>query len=297
MIILKNSEKNGTKESGLVTPTPELLDQIIWKHDYNMTLHTNFFFMFSFHDHNHHPIYKIFVIKEVPYDLRTPKLEQPIRRTTNYGLRTFSYLGSKLWNEYLSDFNYTCDMDLDELKFFLKHWEGPSLDPTYQNYVWTLLADLLFGACVLHGRYFICFDLTFYTCIILIPSFISMYRMTLHCIYCTVQSRILACWLMLSVAETTINEVYLILSYLILSYHSHLIYANLHLICFKAMCSIPYRNFSWKFILKYCLDWQIFYVSTLYHPVTYKSIIWISLGSKFHFTTSLGTHLLTFSQI
>ena len=163
-------------------------------------------------------LHDIFVLKEVPYDLRTPKLEQPNRRTTNYGLRTFSYLGSKLWNEFLSDFNYTCDTDLDELNFFLKHWEGPSLDPTYRNYVWTLLAGLLFGAGVLHGWYFICFDLIFYTCIILIPSFIPiMYIMTLHCIYCTFQRRILACWLMLSVAKTTINKVYLILSYLILS--------------------------------------------------------------------------------
>ena len=157
-------------------------------------------------------LHEIFVLKEVPYDLRTPKLEQPNRRTTNYGLRTFSYLGSKLWNEFLSDFNYTCDTDLDELKFFLRHWEGPSLDPTYRNYIWTLLANLLFGAGVLHGWYFICFDLTFYTCIILISSFIFMYIVTLHCIYCTFQSRILACWLMLSVAKTTINKVYLILS-------------------------------------------------------------------------------------
>ena len=155
----------------------------------------------------------IFVLNEIPYDLRTTKLEQPIRRTTNYGLRTFSYLGSKLWNDFLPDFNYTCDTDLDELKFFLKLWEGPSLDPTYRNYVLTLLADLLFGAGVLHGWYFICFGMTFYTCIILIPPFISMYILTLHCIYCTFQSLILACWLMLSVAKTTINKVYLILSF------------------------------------------------------------------------------------
>ena len=82
-------------------------------------------------------LHDIFVLKDGPHDLRTPKLEQPTRRTTNYGLRTFSYLGSKLWNEFLSDFDYTCDTDLDELKNFLKHWEGPSLDHTYQNYVWS----------------------------------------------------------------------------------------------------------------------------------------------------------------
>ena len=104
-------------------------------------------------------LHDIFVLKEVSYDLRTPKLEQPIRRTTTHGLRTFFfYLGSKLWNEFLSDFNYTSDTDFDELKKFLKHWEGPSVDPTYRNYVWTLLADLLFGVDVLHVWYFICFE-------------------------------------------------------------------------------------------------------------------------------------------
>ena len=69
-------------------------------------------------------LHDIFVLKEVPYDLRTPKLEQPNRRTTNYGLRTFSYLGSKLWNGFLSDFSYTCDTDLDELIFFLNIGRG-----------------------------------------------------------------------------------------------------------------------------------------------------------------------------
>ena len=42
----------------------------------------------------------IFVIN-ILYNLRTPKLEQPI--TTNYGLCIFTYLAFKLWNEYLSD--------------------------------------------------------------------------------------------------------------------------------------------------------------------------------------------------
>ena len=44
----------------------------------------------------------IFVFNEVPYDPWTPKLEQSIRTTPNYGLRTFSYLGSKLCNEFLN---------------------------------------------------------------------------------------------------------------------------------------------------------------------------------------------------
>ena len=89
-------------------------------------------------------LHDMFVLNEVPYNLRTPKLEQPIRRTTNYGLRTFSYLGSKLWNEFLSDFNYTCDTDISELRSFLKQWKGPSLDPSYRNYVWTFIGWSIF---------------------------------------------------------------------------------------------------------------------------------------------------------
>ena len=62
-------------------------------------------------------------------------LEQPIRRTTTYGLRSFSYLGAKLWNDFVSDFNDINSMDMSELKTFLKCWEGPKLDPSYRNYV------------------------------------------------------------------------------------------------------------------------------------------------------------------
>ena len=94
-------------------------------------------------------------LNEVPYNLRTPKLEQPIRRTTNYGLRTFSYLGSKLWNEFLSDFNYTCDTEISELRIFLKQWEGSSLDPSYRNYVCTFIGwSILFGVVDILGSYF-----------------------------------------------------------------------------------------------------------------------------------------------
>ena len=88
------------------------------------------------------------------YNLRTPKLEQPIRRTTNYGLRTFSYLGSKMWNESVSDFNHTCDTDIFELRNFIKQWEGPSLDPPMEITFEPLLADLfLFGVVDILGRY------------------------------------------------------------------------------------------------------------------------------------------------
>ena len=37
------------------------------------------------------------------YQLRTSKLEQPLRRATRHRLRTFSYVGSHLWNSVLND--------------------------------------------------------------------------------------------------------------------------------------------------------------------------------------------------
>ena len=166
-------------------------------------------------------LHDMFVLNEVPYNLRTPKLEQPIRRTTNYGLRTFSYLGSKLWNEFLSDFNYTCDTDISELRSFLKQWEGPSLDPSYRNYVWTFIADLffyfLFGVVDILEWYFYFY---FYTLWLYLMWFcFSSWVFYVHndlalYIFALPRSRILAYWLMLSVVKTTINKVYLILSYL-----------------------------------------------------------------------------------
>ena len=62
-------------------------------------------------------------------DVRATKLEQPLRRTTNYGLRTFSYIGSRLWNllvqEYLAEVPH---MDLGQFKSLLKQWTGPKCD-------------------------------------------------------------------------------------------------------------------------------------------------------------------------
>ena len=66
-----------------------------------------------------------FVLYEVPYDMRTPRLEQPIRRSATYGLRSFSYLGAKLWNDFVSDFNYINSKDISQLKTFLECWKGP----------------------------------------------------------------------------------------------------------------------------------------------------------------------------
>ena len=67
-------------------------------------------------------LHDLFTKNEVVYDMRTQKLEQPKRMTTTYRLRTFLYLGSKLWNLLASEVN---DIDYERLKFLIKYWAGP----------------------------------------------------------------------------------------------------------------------------------------------------------------------------
>ena len=63
----------------------------------------------------------LFESKDSQYSLRNPSLlVQPIVDTTNYGLRTFTYLGSKLWNDLPSSFKDIDDTDIDDFKIALK---------------------------------------------------------------------------------------------------------------------------------------------------------------------------------
>ena len=161
-------------------------------------------------------LYDIFVLNEVPYNLRTPKLEQSIRRTTHYSQCTFSYLGFKLWNEVLSDFNYTCDTEISQLRNVLKQWEGPSLEPSYWNYVWTFIGWSFFiwsswytWVIYLYTLWLYLMWLCFSSWVFYVHNDLALY------IFALSRSHILAYWLMLSVVKTTINKVYLILFYLI----------------------------------------------------------------------------------
>ena len=70
----------------------------------------------------------IFRQKPLEYDMRiSTKVEQPVRRTTNFGLRTFSYVGAKLWNDLPQDHFNVLDMELEDFKCFLKRYTGSSL--------------------------------------------------------------------------------------------------------------------------------------------------------------------------
>ena len=63
----------------------------------------------------------LFEVKSTSYSLRNDvRVVQPKRRTTNFCLRTVSYLGAKLWNDNLALLADTLDEDLSMFKSFLK---------------------------------------------------------------------------------------------------------------------------------------------------------------------------------
>ena len=118
---------------------------------------------------------------------------QPKRRTTSYRLRSFSYLGSKLWNDIVNSDPGTANCDFNDAMDFLKHWEDLSMNKGFP-YVWhftTLNARLFYRI----------FTLSYFE-LYLKSSISFMYTSLLHCI-CHAPSHILAFWLMLSGLCTT----------------------------------------------------------------------------------------------
>ena len=76
---------------------------------------------------NAHCLHNLVNSNTIPYQLRTSKLEQPLHRTTRYGLRTFSYVGSHLWNFVLNDYSDIAEIDFGDFKAFLSAWKGPDI--------------------------------------------------------------------------------------------------------------------------------------------------------------------------
>ena len=79
------------------------------------------------------PVYiqNIFLNQDQPYDLRNPyPLVQKKTKTVTFGLRTFGYLGSKMWNDLPSHFKDTdiSNVDTDVFRSQLKEWTGPKPD-------------------------------------------------------------------------------------------------------------------------------------------------------------------------
>ena len=71
------------------------------------------------------------------FELKSPKyfmrnfqlLNQPKKTTTTFGLRSFSYFGSKLWNDLPN--NIKKSKDIDEFKSHLKLWSKSMHSLTY----------------------------------------------------------------------------------------------------------------------------------------------------------------------
>ena len=87
--------------------------------------------------HNSSPWYiqDMFEIKKSSYSMRdSSKLVlQPKRNTTAFGLRSFTYFGSKLWNDLPIDFKETTDFAL--FRDRLRHWDGPNFDDVMRNFL------------------------------------------------------------------------------------------------------------------------------------------------------------------
>ena len=76
----------------------------------------------------------IFSKKSVPYRMRDSCIiEQPKRRTTTFGLRSFSFAGAKVWNELPTYLKETTD--LNDFKSLLDTWNGPDLLNTTFSYL------------------------------------------------------------------------------------------------------------------------------------------------------------------
>ena len=88
------------------------------------------------------PVYiqELLKVKRNNYNLRDSfLLLQTKKRTTNFGLRTFSYFGSKLWNDLENDLKNEImnleDAKPSDFKSVLKKWSGPNFDDISNFYV------------------------------------------------------------------------------------------------------------------------------------------------------------------
>ena len=73
-------------------------------------------------------LHGIFKTHVVPYELRTKNLVQLKRKSTTYGLRSFSYLGARFWNNLVKDYPSLCEIDYVDFIEFVEQWGGPNWD-------------------------------------------------------------------------------------------------------------------------------------------------------------------------
>ena len=84
---------------------------------------------------------ELFTERNVMYALRDrSKVENTKQKNTTYGMRSFTYIGAKLWNDLHPVFKCDLDdLDVDESVKTLKHslmsWSGPKDMGYFCNYV------------------------------------------------------------------------------------------------------------------------------------------------------------------
>ena len=77
-------------------------------------------------DMNPSPLNNMFETKHLSYSMRNPnKLTKPKRRTTNFGIRSLSYLGSKVWNDLPFSCNDLNPINVNDFTVLLNTWNGP----------------------------------------------------------------------------------------------------------------------------------------------------------------------------
>ena len=147
-----------------------------------------------------------FYTNTINYLLRASKLEQPLHRTTRYGLRTFSYVGSHSWNSVLNNHGDIGHIHFNEYKAFLNTWADSGIFPIYDT-----------------SPFIISYVVTVFLCLSCIGYFIAsvhvfvilwLYISPLRCIYILPHNCILAFWLMLFVSRAILNNICLIVCYL-----------------------------------------------------------------------------------
>ena len=105
----------------------------------------------SFHCINANCLHGVFKFNSTSHEQGSDKLIQPKRRTSSNGLRSFSYLGSKLWNDLVNSDPAIANCDFNEIMVFLKQWEAPDMNDSFP-YVWIFSCDqaalqIVFSVC------------------------------------------------------------------------------------------------------------------------------------------------------
>ena len=107
----------------------------------------------SLHGLNPPCLNDMFTHKSVPYEMRDSSLlEQSRCRTTQFGLRSISYIGVKLWNDLPNDFKEATDFT--DFKMILQTWTGPDLDGPFRSYIWAI-SDTLYTNQIFYQEFYL----------------------------------------------------------------------------------------------------------------------------------------------